>query len=131
MADYRSDRQFGNHRPRKKSFGGRGDGDREMFEAVCVNCGNTCRVPFKPTNGKPVYCSDCFENVEKDRDNGDFSRAPGRNFDRPRFDKPAYSPRREAPQAPKVDLSEINQKLDELNDKLDLVLHTLTHTPQE
>jgi CxxC-x17-CxxC domain-containing protein len=40
-----------------------GGGDREMFTAVCSNCGKECRVPFRPTNGKPVYCSDCFEKM--------------------------------------------------------------------
>lgn len=33
---------------------------REMFDAVCASCGKTCKVPFKPTEGRPVYCSDCF-----------------------------------------------------------------------
>lgn len=36
-------------------------GAREMFEAVCADCGATCQVPFKPTEGKAVYCSSCFE----------------------------------------------------------------------
>lgn len=35
-------------------------GQREMFAAVCANCGKECQVPFKPTEGKPVYCSECF-----------------------------------------------------------------------
>ena len=35
-------------------------GAREMFAAVCVECGKECQVPFKPTEGKPVYCSECF-----------------------------------------------------------------------
>jgi CxxC-x17-CxxC domain-containing protein len=33
---------------------------REMFEATCSSCGNVARVPFRPTSGKPVYCTDCF-----------------------------------------------------------------------
>jgi CxxC-x17-CxxC domain-containing protein len=33
---------------------------REMFEATCSDCGKTARVPFRPTSGKPVYCTDCF-----------------------------------------------------------------------
>jgi CxxC-x17-CxxC domain-containing protein len=36
---------------------------REMFTATCSNCGNEARVPFRPTNGKPVYCSDCFRTM--------------------------------------------------------------------
>ena len=36
-------------------------GPREMFPAVCDECGKSTQVPFQPTSGKPVYCSDCFE----------------------------------------------------------------------
>ena len=35
-------------------------GAREMFAAVCGECGKECQVPFKPTEGKAVYCSECF-----------------------------------------------------------------------
>jgi CxxC-x17-CxxC domain-containing protein len=38
-------------------------GPREMFDATCSNCGQTARVPFRPTSGKPVYCSDCFRSM--------------------------------------------------------------------
>jgi len=34
-----------------------------MFKTTCSNCGKDCEVPFKPTNTKPVYCSDCFEKM--------------------------------------------------------------------
>lgn len=43
-------------------FGNRGGGPREMFNATCSSCGREARVPFRPTNGKPVYCSDCFRS---------------------------------------------------------------------
>jgi CxxC-x17-CxxC domain-containing protein len=35
-------------------------GPRQMFPATCSRCGKETEVPFRPTNGKPVYCSDCF-----------------------------------------------------------------------
>ena len=35
---------------------------REMFSATCSNCGREAQVPFRPTSGKPVYCSDCFKS---------------------------------------------------------------------
>lgn len=41
-------------------YGNRSSGPREMFAATCSSCGREAKVPFKPTNGKPVYCSDCF-----------------------------------------------------------------------
>jgi len=40
--------------------GYRDRGPREMFEATCSSCGKEAQVPFRPTSGKPVYCSDCF-----------------------------------------------------------------------
>ena len=38
-------------------------GPREMFSATCSNCGKEAMVPFRPTSGKPVYCSDCFRSM--------------------------------------------------------------------
>jgi CxxC-x17-CxxC domain-containing protein len=35
-------------------------GPREMFPATCSSCGQETEVPFRPTSGKPVYCSACF-----------------------------------------------------------------------
>jgi CxxC-x17-CxxC domain-containing protein len=37
-------------------------GSREMFAATCSSCGREAQVPFRPTSGKPVYCSDCFRS---------------------------------------------------------------------
>ena len=46
------------------SYGGSRDrGTREMFTATCSNCGREAQVPFRPTSGKPVYCSDCFRSM--------------------------------------------------------------------
>ena len=36
-------------------------GPREMSKATCSECGNECEVPFKPTEGKPVFCKDCYK----------------------------------------------------------------------
>ena len=44
------------------SYGSRDRGPREMFTATCSNCGREAQVPFRPTSGKPVYCSDCFRS---------------------------------------------------------------------
>ncbi len=49
---------------RRASFGGGGGrgagGERERFEITCDQCGKTDKVPFKPTAGRPVLCSECF-----------------------------------------------------------------------
>lgn len=36
-------------------------GPRELFTVECDECGGEARVPFKPSGGRPVYCSTCFE----------------------------------------------------------------------
>ncbi|MDO8642896.1 MAG: DNA-directed RNA polymerase, partial [Candidatus Woesearchaeota archaeon] len=36
------------------------DGPREMHTATCADCGKECQVPFKPQEGRPVYCRDCY-----------------------------------------------------------------------
>ena len=40
---------------------------RQMFPAVCAQCGKDCEVPFKPREGRPVYCSDCYITVRTSR----------------------------------------------------------------
>lgn len=45
------------------SGGGYGDrAPRQMYTATCSSCGKDAQVPFQPTSGKPVYCSDCFRS---------------------------------------------------------------------
>ena len=34
--------------------------EREMFTAVCAACNAEAKVPFRPREDRPVYCSDCF-----------------------------------------------------------------------
>lgn len=40
---------------------------RQMFPAVCAQCGKNTEVPFEPREGKPVYCSDCYNKVKVSR----------------------------------------------------------------
>ena len=39
-----------------------GSAKREMFPAVCADCGKQTQVPFNPRGDRPVYCSDCFSS---------------------------------------------------------------------
>ena len=53
---------------RKVAQGGSGGqggfgGQRQMYPAVCANCGKDTQVPFQPRGDRPVYCSDCFRQV--------------------------------------------------------------------
>ena len=36
------------------------DGPREMTKIKCSECGKDAEVPFKPREGTPVYCRECF-----------------------------------------------------------------------
>ncbi|HOE68794.1 MAG TPA: hypothetical protein PLH16_03965 [Candidatus Omnitrophota bacterium] len=34
--------------------------ERRLFQAVCSDCRKNCEVPFKPREGRPVYCPECW-----------------------------------------------------------------------
>lgn len=50
----------------RNSGGGGGGGynsaPRQLYPAVCSECGRETEVPFNPTPGKPVYCRECFQS---------------------------------------------------------------------
>ncbi len=35
--------------------------EREMYTAICSECGAEAKVPFQPRSDRPVYCSKCYE----------------------------------------------------------------------
>jgi len=66
MSNYNRDRSSNN-----RNSGGGGDFSRsEMHDAVCAECGRNCKVPFRPTGDKPIYCSNCFEHQSGKRSGG-------------------------------------------------------------
>jgi CxxC-x17-CxxC domain-containing protein len=66
-----SDKQFKNEPKRCKackakraqSLGVSGQGAYNKVETrtVCSSCGKETTVPFKPTQGRPVLCRECFQ----------------------------------------------------------------------
>jgi len=36
----------------------------QMHPAVCVESGKDCEVPFEPREGRPVYCSECYNKTK-------------------------------------------------------------------
>ncbi len=38
-------------------------GAREMFDAICAQCGEGTTVPFRPRGDRPVYCRSCYSAV--------------------------------------------------------------------
>lgn len=45
-------------------------GPRQYFNAVCANCGGEARVPFEPKEDRPVYCSNCYAQIQEQRKEG-------------------------------------------------------------
>ncbi|MDZ4838597.1 MAG: CxxC-x17-CxxC domain-containing protein [Bacteroidota bacterium] len=94
-------------------------GEREMFPAVCDECGKDCMVPFRPSGNKPIFCSNCFEK-QQDGERGE--RSERRDFGRDRDERPSY--RREE-RAPVADTSNIQRQLDDINNKLYKIMKML------
>ena len=122
MNDYKKSSRFagrgegfsrGGGRP---SFGGpRGGRDfgapKEMFEATCNKCGDSCEVPFRPNGKKPVYCRNCFVRDDAPQQEGGFQK---RSFGERSFSQPQRSA--EDPRMGSVlkELGSVNAKLDTL-----------------
>ena len=45
---------------RRGGFNRFDQGPREMHKIKCSECGKDGEVPFRPREGAPVYCRDCF-----------------------------------------------------------------------
>ena len=55
-----------------RKSGRRGDGmgqrmSRQLYPAVCAQCGKETEVPFEPRQDKPVYCSECYSTIKAKR----------------------------------------------------------------
>ena len=60
------DKNFRNEPKRCKACKGKrqgapSGGGKTETSAVCSQCGRETTVPFKPTQGRPVYCRECFQ----------------------------------------------------------------------
>ncbi len=40
---------------------------RKMYDAVCSQCGAQTKVPFKPTEGKEIFCKECFKKRQEEQ----------------------------------------------------------------
>jgi CxxC-x17-CxxC domain-containing protein len=45
----------------RASGAGPGNSVRSETRAICSQCGKETTVPFKPTQGRPVYCRECYQ----------------------------------------------------------------------
>ncbi len=116
MGNY-NDRDSGGSRGRGR--GGRDDGqkDRMMYKAACDRCNDRCMVPFKPSRGKQVLCSDCF-GTDRRKENGSDGRDRMRDSRRD-----SERPRRNMSDG-RSEHYELEFK--KLNDKLDRILKRIT-----
>ncbi|MFW6220133.1 MAG: CxxC-x17-CxxC domain-containing protein [Nanoarchaeota archaeon] len=76
----------------KSNFKSKDKEFKDKFKVTCDGCGKQCEVPFKPTAGKPVYCSECFRGKPSKSDSNRSSGSKNSNDN----------------------LSEINKKLDKI-----------------
>ena len=42
--------------------------ERQMFDAVCSECGKKIKVTFEPDGRRPVYCKDCLPKKMREKD---------------------------------------------------------------
>jgi len=46
---------------RNQALGEGGSYQRVETVTICSQCGKETTVPFKPTQGRPVYCRECYQ----------------------------------------------------------------------
>ena len=93
MRDFKRNRGFGgrdSERFDRRNSSRPRNFEHEMHEVTCDKCGKRCEVPFKPSGGKPVYCSECFRNNDN------------------------FGPRATSPNPSSGELDQINKKLDKI-----------------
>lgn len=119
-SDKRGSDRRSSDRPR---FNSRNSGPGQMYDAVCADCGNSCKVPFMPSSGKPVYCSNCFEK----RGNGDTdSRRPSFSPNKRSFSNSApRSASYSAPRSASRPQENYNKQFEIINSKLDKIFKLL------
>jgi CxxC-x17-CxxC domain-containing protein len=66
-----------------RSYSGGGSsygGERQMYAAVCAQCGKDTQVPFSPRGDRPVYCSDCYRAQQGGGSSGGRGRSSGNRY---------------------------------------------------
>ncbi len=101
--------------------GGRDRGPVTMHQAICSQCGKACEVPFQPTSGKPVYCSECFETKRDSEGASGGGRFPQKSFNR--YGAPVRTSFGGGPDKGNGD--EVKKQLELLNTKMDQLIKTI------
>lgn len=98
-------------RNRKNGFGD--DNRTELTSVTCDSCGKSCKVPFRPTAGKPVYCNDCFRKTDP------APRGEKSSYSRDRRGSDSRSGGSSRDNSSSKDFAKINAKLDRIIDMLE------------
>jgi len=104
-----------------------GSSDKRMHDAICDECGKSCQVPFKPTSGKPIYCSECFGKTDK----GDRGDRGDRGSRRSRDDRGDKGGRDRGFDQSSKQFDIINSKLDKILESLDPAISTEVKEPKK
>ncbi len=134
----------------KKKFADntRTNSQTQKYSATCTQCGQHCQIPFKPTEGRPVYCSNCFALQQNDDSQTDTKKSFKSDFSshKPKFQAECHKcgkncevPFRPLPgkkvfcsecfdkdiNAGVKNIGQINDQFVALNEKLDKILEIL------
>jgi CxxC-x17-CxxC domain-containing protein len=117
----------GGNRSEDNNFGGHKSGGRshEMFKAECSKCQKTCSLPFRPSNDKPVFCSDCFakKSFDNDRGEGPQRKDRGNRNEHNKAPRDQRSPRHDRPQAHlNKEMAEMKRQLETIESRLNRIL---------
>jgi len=123
--DRGGDRRFNNNRGGSRNYGGGRDGGRpQMHKVTCDECGNHCEVPFQPTNGKPIYCSDCFQTKDGNNNSRDSRGRENREYRR-RDSQPRFNDKKSYQEDSHKKTENYKEQFEQLNSKLDRILKIL------
>ena len=98
---------------------------REKFQTTCAQCGSPCEVPFRPVEGRKLYCNTCFRDIRnRSMDNRhkerEHDRFPQRDFGGHKsFNKPEFAGN------DKGNSNETNRQLQMLNSKMDRLVRAI------
>ncbi|MDD4203225.1 MAG: hypothetical protein PHQ52_07140 [Candidatus Omnitrophica bacterium] len=90
----RTSRGSNNYQSHDRTRPGTGFMERTYTRATCSECKKECEIPFKPSSGRPVYCSECFEKIK--RGNGFNSSRDTRSEERD-LSRERYTDKRQRP----------------------------------
>jgi CxxC-x17-CxxC domain-containing protein len=92
-----------------------------MHKATCAQCGSPCEVPFRPVEGRPIYCRDCFHGQKNTGDSRGGDRFGQRDSNNNKsFSKPDF-----VNNTGGKNNGELKSQLETLNAKIDRLIQAV------